>query len=241
MATFLIFGITGNLSRHKILPALFKLYVRGELKNSDFLCLGVGRKKISKEELCSFVKESIEEVKISNFSDRPDITEESLLKIRQSFTQCFFYTQGELDDPALYLKIKKDLDINSMSKRGGSVYCKLSLPPSMHDQIVDRLVESKIINAENFHLLIEKPFGHDEKSAEKLYKKIIKNLDIKRLILIDHYLGKETIVELMNTRITGYMDHILNSKNIKGVEIRLFEDKLITGRGSFYDSVRDLS
>lgn len=85
--------------------------------------------------------------------------------------------------------------------------------------------------------MIEKPFGSDVVSAKNLYAKITSKIDVKKLILIDHYLGKEPLIDLMNTRLSGYMGHILNGKNIKQIEVRVFEKKLVTGRGMFYDGV----
>jgi len=237
MAMFLVFGITGNLARHKMLPALFNLYARKEVDQNNFLCIGVGRKKISKEEFHALIKESIDEVTSANFKDRLDIKDTDVENFKHNFVLSSVYVQGELNDPALYSRLKKDLDIGLLSKKDGSIFCKLSLPPSMHEGIIDRLVESKIMLLKTFHLMIEKPFGQDAVSAKKLYTKIASKLDPKKLILIDHYLGKEPVIDLMNIRLLGYMEHVLCDKNIKQIEVRVLEKKLVSGRGMFYDDV----
>ncbi len=237
MAMFLVFGITGNLARHKILPSLFNLYVRKEVDQNHFLCIGVGRKKISKDEFQVLIKESINEVSSANFKDRLDIKGSDIETFKNNFVLSSVYVQGELNDPGLYTRLKKDLDIGLLSKKENSIFCKLSLPPTMYEDIIDRLNESKIMSLKSFHLMIEKPFGQDSVSAKKLYKKITEKLDPKRLILIDHYLGKEPVIDLMNVRLSGYMEHILSDKNIKQIEVRVLEKKLVSGRGMFYDEV----
>lgn len=237
MAVFLVFGITGNLARHKMLPALFNLYARKELDQNSFLCIGVGRKKISKDEFQVLVKESIGEITTDSFKDRTDISDSDIETFKHNFILSSVYIQGELNDPALYMRLKKDLDIGILSKKEVSIFCKISLPPAMYDGIVDQLVDSKIMSMKGFNLMLEKPFGENSNSAKKLYSKITAKLDPKKLILIDHYLGKEPVIDLMNIRLTGYMEHVLNDKNIQQIEVKVFEKKLITGRGAFYDEV----
>lgn len=234
---FLVFGITGNLARHKMLPALFNLYARKEVDQNHFLCIGVGRKKMTKEEFHTLIKESVADISIVSFKDRLDIKESDLENFKHNFALSSVYVQGELNDPILYSRLKKDLDIGMLSKKDSSIFCKLSLPPSMHEGIIDRLLESKIMSLKNFNLMIEKPFGQDAASAKKLFTKITTKLDPKRLILIDHYLGKEPVIDLMNIRLLGYMEHVLSYKNIKQIEVRVLETKLVSGRGMFYDDV----
>lgn len=237
MAMFLVFGITGNLARQKMLPALFNLYARKEVDQNHFLCIGIGRKKMSKEEFHGMIKESISEISISHFRDRLDVKESDLENFKHNFVLSAVYVQGELNDPVLYSRLKKDLDIGLLSKKESSIFCKLSLPPSMHEGIINHLIDSKIMSLKAFHLMIEKPFGQDAVSAKKLFVKITSKLDPKRLILIDHYLGKEPVIDLMNIRLLGYMEHVLGDKNIKQIEVRVLEKKLVSGRGMFYDDV----
>lgn len=220
-----------------MLPALFNIYARKEVDQNHFLCIGVGRKKFSKEEFQALIKESIAPVSVDNFKDRLDIKEADVENFKHNFVLSSVYVQGELNDPALYSKLKKDLDIGLLSKKDGSIFCKLSLPPSMHEGIIDKLAESKIISLKSFHLMIEKPFGQNALDAKKLYDKITAKLDPKRLILIDHYLGKESVIDLMNIRLLGYMEHVLCDKNIKQIEVRVLEKKLVSGRGMFYEEV----
>ena len=101
MAMFLVFGITGNLARHKMLPALFNLYARKEVDQNHFLCIGVGRKKMSKEEFHALIKESINEVTVANFKDRLDIKEVDVENFKHNFVLSSVYVQGELNDPLI--------------------------------------------------------------------------------------------------------------------------------------------
>ena len=237
MASFLIFGITGDLARNKIVPALFNLYARKELNQNQFICIGIGRKKISKEEYHSLISEYLTQINVSHFKDRLDINDNDIATFKHNFTLSCIYIQGEFNDSTLYSRIKKDLDISLMTRKDTGIYCQLAVPPNMHDVIIDKLIESKIMSIKSFHLMIEKPFGHDALSAKKLYTKITSKLDSKNLILIDHYLGKEPIIDLVNTRLTGYMEHVLCDKYLKQIEIRLLEKKPVLGRGMFYDKV----
>ncbi|MEI8061697.1 MAG: hypothetical protein WCG97_00165 [bacterium] len=237
MATFLLFGITGDLARNKIVPALFNLYARKEVNQNHFICIGVGRKKIQKEEFHNLISESIAAVSIANFKDRLDITSSDIETFRHNFVLSCMYIQGEFNDPRLYSEIKKDLEISMLSSKDNAIFCKLSLPPSLHSDIVGHLIDGKIMSIRSFNLLIEKPFGSDASSARKLFNKITEKLDPKHLILIDHYLGKEPVIDLENIRLSGYGESLLSSKNIKEVEVRLLEIKSIGTRGAFYDQV----
>lgn len=237
MASFLIFGITGDLARNKIVPALFDLYARKEIDQNQFICIGIGRKKFSKEEFYALISEHLSAITISNFKDRLDIRESDIQTIKHNFTLSCVYIHGEFNDATLFTRIKKDLDIGVMSRKDSDIFCQLAVPPNVHDVIIDHLIEHKIMSIKSFHLMIEKPFGEDALSAKKLYKKITGKLDPKRLILIDHYLGKEPMIDLINTRLTGYMEGVMSQKYLKQIEVTLLEKKPVTGRGMFYDNI----
>ena len=237
MANFVFFGITGDLARNKIVPALFNLYVRGEVNQNNFICLGIGRKKYLKEEFQTLISEYLSGVSIKNFADRLDIKESEIIKCRQNFILSCMYISGDFADISLYNKIKKDIDVATVSRPENKTLCQLAVPPDLHDVIIDKLIESKILNIKSMRLMLEKPFGHDVLSAKKLYKKITSKLNPKQLVLIDHYLGKEAVIELENIRMSGYMEDVLNSKSVKRIEVRSLENKTVEGRGVFYDKV----
>lgn len=237
MANFVVFGITGDLARNKIVPALFNLYVRGEVNQNSFICLGVGRRKYLKEEFQALISEYISGASIKNFADRLDIKESDITKSRQNFILSCMYISGDFADISLYNKIKKDIDVAMVSRPKNKTLCQLAVPPDLHDTIIDKLIESKIVSLESVRLLMEKPFGHDVQSAKKLYKKITGKLNPKQLVLIDHYLGKEAVIELENIRMSGYMEDVLNSKSLKRIEVRTLESKAVESRGVFYDKV----
>lgn len=245
MATFVLFGVTGDLARNKIVPAVFGLYARGEFSRESFSLMGVGRKKMSKEEFHVHIGEYLAHISMTHFIDRPDIKGKDIERLKNNFILSSFYVEGKFDDLNLYNDVKKHLEMNIRDSKDDQVYCQLAVPPTMFEQIIDNMITSQIMSKKNkslhaFHLLIDKPFGHSASSAKSLHDKIVKNLSEKNLVLIDHYLAKDSVIKLRNLRKTGYLENFLNDKNISEIEVVLLETKTLVDRGIFHDSVGSL-
>ena len=216
-----IFGATGDLARRKLYPALEEL-VEKKLVSGDTIFLGVGRKYHPDEEF------------------RKEIPE--LLKER------FFYQQINTTDPGDYIKLKNRIDkLDIEYASGGNIVFYLAVPPSMHRSIIEGIGETGLnIEADGTpeskgrgwkRIVVEKPFGNSWKAALELNKFIHTYFSEKQVYRIDHYLGKETVQNIMAFRFAnGIFEPLWNRNYISHLEITASESMGIESRGSYYDS-----
>ncbi len=228
-----IFGATGDLTARKLVPALYNLS-RDGLLPSHFVCVGFARRPKTHEQ---FRQEMFEA-----------ITKHSRIKpidpaIWAAFSEQIFYHTSEFDNDEGYNRFKeflKDIDAR-FGTRGNRVYY-LSTPPSYFPQIVDKLAKHDLIYnpdrvSDRFsRVIIEKPFGHDLQSAIELQKELEKSLHENQIYRIDHYLGKETVQNLMVLRFANAVfESMWNNKFIDHVQITVSEDIGVGTRGKFWE------
>jgi glucose-6-phosphate 1-dehydrogenase len=227
---FIVFGASGDLTKRKLIPALANLFKRGLLDNG-FLFLGCGRKKLSNEDLRKIAAEATK-----------DFLAES-----EKFLSSFFYVSGDYDDKNLYNEIQNtlvELD-KKYGKNFGRIFY-LALPPAMYPDVVENLGQAGLNkNEESFaRLVVEKPFGKDLASATELNDCISKWFSEKQLYRIDHYLGKETVQNIMMFRFANSIfEPIWNRNYIDHIQITIAESIGIESRGSYYDksgALRDM-
>jgi glucose-6-phosphate 1-dehydrogenase len=210
MNNIVLFGITGDLARSRLIPTLYALFKKHELDEHVRL-FGFGRKSFSKEEFISFITD------ICGMES-------------QSFAQRWTYIESEIDNVKGFSELSKQLV--------GSALVYISLPPSFHIDVVKRLLESKIIaKGTDRKIAFEKPFGFGLKSAKELESFISKNLEQNQILRLDHYAGKETFIDLEKAGRLGILDNALSSKIITKIDVRFHEVKTAEHRGAFYDSV----
>lgn len=228
-----IFGATGDLTGRKLAPAIYNLGKDGLLP-ANFACVGFARREKSHEDFRQEMKEDI-----NQFSRTKPIDE----AFWKNFQEQIFYHRSEFDDDAGYEKLAaflKQLD-GKYATRGNRVFY-LSVQPKFFTTIIEKLSKHGLIYDPNkekskwSRVIIEKPFGHDYESAQALQKQIEKHLDESQIYRIDHYLGKETVQNLLVFRFANSIfESIWNYKHIDQVQITVAEDIGIGTRGHFFE------
>ncbi len=234
--TLTIFGATGDLSKRKLLPALYNLAHEGALPER-FNLIGASRSDMPDEEFRKLAKESIQE-----FSRRE--TDEEVL---DALLEGVRYVSGSFDDPALYEKL--DAAIEECDERAGVEFNRvyyLSTSPSFFAEIVKQLGARGLDHHEGseVRVVIEKPIGTNLQEARELNAAVLDVLDEEQVFRIDHYLGKETVQNVLAFRFAnGLFEPIWNRNYIDYVQITAAEDIGIGSRAGYYDSsgaLRDL-
>ena len=230
-AILVIFGITGDLSRKKLLPSLYQLF-KGDLLPEDTTILGLTRQDLKVDQILKDVELCINEE--DGLCDPKALNK---IKQRLNILQIDISKLGE------FKKLKTALD--EADKKAGKKLNRLfymSVPPKVTENIAEELGKHGM-NGEQSRLLIEKPFGYDYKSAKKLIKTVSKYFDENQIFRIDHYLAKETVQNILVFRKNNIFEKIWDGKNISQITITAFEKLDIEGRKVFYEetgALRDL-
>jgi glucose-6-phosphate 1-dehydrogenase len=231
-----IFGATGDLAHRKLLPALYNLAHEGSLPER-FELIGIARSEHSAEEFREQARESI-----TRFSRRPadkDVLDALLCDLR--------YIPGSFDDEEVYSSIKEA--IGEFEERAGYPLNRvfyMSTAPQFFPVIAERIGAAGLEETENCdtRLVIEKPFGYDLASARALNSQLLSVFEEAQIFRIDHYLGKETVQNLMAFRFANTLfEPVWNRNFIDYVEITAAEEIGIEGRAEYYDhagALRDL-
>jgi glucose-6-phosphate 1-dehydrogenase len=211
-----IFGITGDLARKMTFQALYRLE-RRELLQCPVL--GVASDDIAKEELVNQARNAI-----------ADAGEKIDDKVFDRFAHRLSYLRGDVTDPALYAALAERIG----SKRDCLYY--LEMPPSLFAPIVENLGKAGLL--EHSRVAVEKPFGHDLKSACELNARLRAVLDEDQIFRVDHFLGKEPVVELEYLRFGNLaLVELWDRNSISEIQITMAEDFGVDDRGKFYDGV----
>jgi len=224
-----VFGATGDLMAKKIAPALFRLY-KNKLLPKQFVIIGFSRRELTEE---TFREHT------ANILNTHNITKEE----SSIFLNSVQFEKGNFDDEQSFINLKKHID--NIEKDWGICTNKLyylATPPESIPHIIENLKKTKLHEPCGGELgwsriIVEKPFGSDEKSAKELEKSlnIFKEEQIYR---IDHYFGKEMVEGILNFRFSNnLLEHRWNNAHIEKIELRLFETLGVEERGAFYDNV----
>lgn len=225
-----IFGITGDLSQRKLLPALYQLLTRG-LLHADTKIIGTSRREFTPEDLLSKVELCVLEKE--NVCDP-----EGLAKVRDALS----IIQIDPDDSTDFKKLAHTLDeLDANGKRERIFY--MAIPPNAYTPIISQLGAHNL-NDDSTRLLVEKPFGHDSQSAKELIESTNEHFDESQIYRIDHYLAKETAQNLLAFRLHNpIFAPLWSSDHIEKVHIRAAEAIGIENRIDFYEqtgALRDL-
>lgn len=228
-----IFGATGDLTSRKLFPALYNLSIMGLLPQ-HLACLGFARRPKSDDDFRHDMLAAVEE-----FSRTKPIPKENWTPFKDKI----FYHQSEFDQDEGYESLKKKLNSldTQFGTKGNRLYY-LSTQPSFFPTIIEQLSKHGLLYNQNLvkdkwsRVIIEKPFGHDFHSAEKLQKEITKHLAEDQIFRIDHYLGKETVQNLLNFRFSNpIFESIWNNNHIDNIQITVAEDIGIGTRGRLWE------
>jgi glucose-6-phosphate 1-dehydrogenase len=229
-----IFGATGDLTRRMLMPALYRLAYDHRLP-PGFAVVGNSRKGLSDDQ---FREKMLDAVK-SYSKDSP--FDESVWK---SFCRGLFYLPGDLDDAETYPRLAGRLaEIQEQRKTGGNVLFYLATQPSQYARTAEGIGAAALGNGEGWRrIVVEKPFGHDLASARELSGELHKVFDESEVYRIDHYLGKETVQNILAFRFgNGIFEPLWNRRYVNHVQITAAESIGVEGRGGFYQEAGALA
>ncbi len=213
MTEIIIFGITGDLSKSKLIPSLLRVSEYKELK-----IIGFGRKPFTQKEFEAFIAEHAAKAGIGYINKKIS----------------FKYIQSELDDPAEYAELAKTTSENA--------FLYLVLPPEYQILVSKKAINSGLVSKKNNRRLVfEKPFGTSSQTAEALNTYLLKKLRADQVLRIDHYAGKETLLDLERAGRIGLPSFISSTEEVRIIDVRFREKITADMRGSFYDSVGALA
>jgi glucose-6-phosphate 1-dehydrogenase len=225
-----IFGATGDLTHRKILPAIYNLR-RAGLLPSETTVVGFARRPLSDAEWRKDMRASVEA------HSRVKVEE----GIWNDFAESIFYQPGQFADRSSYRELAERLEqIDAARGTRGNKLFYLATPPSAYEEIIANLGRVGLQNQGDrqgwSRIVVEKPFGHDLDSAVDLNDSLVKVFDESQVYRIDHYLGKETVRNLMVFRFgNGIFEPLWNRRYVDHVQITVAEDLGIEGRGEFYE------
>lgn len=234
--TFVLFGATGDLAKRKIYPALFNLYLNQKLPKS-FSIIGVGRHNITDSEFQSRVVDSLYTFSRHLINDKSK---------KEAFAKAFHYCQLDFTNTEGY---KKLLELVQQNEKDQNIeenrMFYLSVAPEFFDVIAMNIRDSELGTTKGWkRLIIEKPFGHDVKSAQELNEKLSRAFEEDEIYRIDHYLGKPMVQNLEALAFANpVLQSLWNNRFIANVQITASEIVGVEERAGYYDkagAIRDM-
>lgn len=229
-----IFGASGDLTRRKLLPAIYNLAL-SRLLPGGFALVGVARR--AKPDFAREMKDAV-----AKFSRRKPLDEATWGELEKGMA----YVQGDFNDPATYSRLAGEL--GRLERDRGTTQNRvfyLAVAPTEVPSIVKGLCDAKIVlppstdaDASYQRVVVEKPFGEDLASARALNRNLLAHLDERQIYRIDHYLGKETVQNLLVFRFGNTIfEPLWSRQHISHVQLTVAEDIGVEGRGKFYEQV----
>jgi len=233
---FVIFGASGDLAIRKLIPAIFELH-QGKYLPENFAVLGISRSKYSDDEFRKKVFYDSEFIEM----------DKKAKKEHKDFADKLSYIPIQTSETKDYAKVKKALaKLDKQFEIGGNYIFYLSTPPFLYTTIPACLAAHDLNEEKDGwrRLVVEKPFGYDLETAEALNKDLQTHFDENQIYRIDHYLGKETVQNLLVTRFAnGIFEPLWNRNYIEHVQITNAENLTVGNRGGYYDksgALRDM-
>ncbi|PYY05787.1 MAG: glucose-6-phosphate dehydrogenase [Acidobacteria bacterium] len=232
-----IFGAAGDLTRRKLIPALYNL-ASEQLLSREFAVVGLARAQMTSEQFRDTVSQDIKQ-----FATGPVDSD-----LWEWFVRRMHYVPGDFNDPAAYTRLNEMLlKVDKDHATHGNYFFYLATAPAYFGPVIEQLGKVGLVKEDERHwrrVIIEKPFGRDLESAKALNRQIQQVLDEKQIYRIDHYLGKETVQNILAFRFAnGIFEPIWNRRYIDHVQISVAETVGVEQRGSYYDesgALRDM-
>jgi glucose-6-phosphate 1-dehydrogenase len=229
--SLVLFGVTGDLARKKIMPAIYDLANRGLLPPS-FSLVGFARRDWTHADFAKVVRESVRAHARTPFHN----------EVWRNLAEGFRFVSGTFDDPTAFDVLRETLHkLNDERGTAGNNIFYLSIPPAFFSTVTQQLDRSGLSHDDQGawrRVVIEKPFGHDLASARELSSIVGAVFPSDSIFRIDHYLGKETVQNLLALRFANQMfEPIWNANYVDHVQITMAEDIGIGGRAGYYDGI----
>jgi glucose-6-phosphate 1-dehydrogenase len=235
--SLVIFGASGDLAFRKLIPALWSLYAARTLPE-PFVIIGTARTEMTDDAFRDKMKDGVKQfarLKVPNDN------------VWSRFAASLRYAAGDPAGPDLYARLRQLLD-EVEQRRGGprNRLYYLSTPPSLYDDITRQLGKAGLAAEEGgwTRIIIEKPFGHDLRSAQELNELVTSVFREEQVYRIDHYLGKETVQNILALRFAnGIFEPLWNRNHVAEVQLTVAEAVGVEGRGGYYEesgALRDM-
>ena len=228
--SFVIFGVTGDLAHRLVLPALYNLAAAGLLPDK-FCVVGVARKAMSNDALRDSLMQGLRKFATRSVDDA----------VARRLLECVTSIAADPSEPESFDRMRVQLEkLEANRATGGNRLFYLATPPNAFAPISGELGRTGLLKEENGawrRLVVEKPFGTDLASAKALNAELLKIADEHQIYRIDHYLGKETVQNILVLRFAnGMFEPIWNRNHIDHIQITVEETLGVGHRGSFYDA-----
>lgn len=223
--TLVIFGITSNLAQIKLIPALYDMEIKGILPKGAAI-IGLARRQMSNEDLQEYVRSVLH---LENIHHQHPIKEEVFKRLCNRFE----YVNGEIEEQDTYEELKKRI-------KAKNIIFYLATYPELYSYVFEHLQKTSLNKSTNgwVRLMIEKPIGHDLSSAKALNELLIKYFSEEQIYRLDHYLGKETLQNILTFRFANdIFEPLINKDYIDHIQITASEDFGIGKRGGYYDQI----
>ncbi len=236
-SVMVIFGASGDLTKRKLIPALYNLAKEG-LHAKEFAIVGISRSEMSHEQFSEKIGEDLHE-HASGSVDKD---------LWNWFAERLYYLSGDLKAAKTYEELASLLEeVNQKHGTKANYFYYLAIAPEFFSPVIEQLGEAGLVREENGswrRVIVEKPFGRDLESARRLNREIQHVLKEDQIYRIDHYLGKETVQNILVFRFAnGIFEPIWNRRYIDHVQITVAEDLGVEQRGGYYDksgAMRDM-
>jgi glucose-6-phosphate 1-dehydrogenase len=226
-----LFGVTGDLSRKKVMPAIYDLANRGLLP-PGFSLTGFARRDWADEDFAQVVHDSVKQHARTEFRE----------EVWKQLAEGFRFVPGNFDDDVAFNTLRRTIEeLDEVRGTGGNHAFYLAIPPGFFGDVVGQLKEHGLAHPAPGswrRVVVEKPFGHDLESARELNAILADVFPSGSIFRIDHYLGKETVQNILALRFANAMfEPIWNSNYVDHVQITMAEDIGIGGRAGYYDGI----
>lgn len=235
--TIVIFGASGDLTARKLIPALYHLFKEKQMP-ANFRVVGFARRDKTDASWRTELRAALD-----NFSRTKPVDD----KVWSAFAENIFYCIGDLTDDAAYIKLEKQLSSFGDPALRENLLFYLAISPSQFGEVVEQVHRSGLLKKDGpgwQRLVVEKPFGHDLATAQALNKELTRYAHESQVFRIDHYLGKETVQNILMFRFSNSIfERLWNRESVDHVQITVSEKIGVGERGGYYEesgALRDM-